>query len=421
MNIPGRTAFIILNLLLIAVYFFAFSGLTTGINAATMFSTNDALSYLDVANLGTELSGTDALAIRPFLYPLIIALFYKTLGAYGLWSLQFLSWMAAANFLFLSVKKLSNNIAAFIAALLFAINLTCITLTLYALTETITIMLLCFLLHFITNAIEKRNELGFIHRLLLILVLLTVIKPLFYPVVLLVVVVALPISYFRQYRRSGKKLLILLLVLSPMLLQQTFMKIRYGQFKVSLISDITIRDYFLADGFAAVNNISRDSALIAVNKFDPHTVNRYIMDHPADFKDVFLVNLKNNCDGYPQYLDYPVNTGNKSYISFMMSMNDLYYRLHFIFIPLVLLVVFLLVRSKRINELILLIISLLLSWYILLSSGISTYQGDRLTITAFPLLIFSYLLTAWYLVDYILKAIKKRPLSHSWEHKSGLP
>ncbi|MCW3072380.1 MAG: hypothetical protein JWO44_2270 [Bacteroidetes bacterium] len=413
MKISLRTELLILNLLLIAAYFIAFSGLTISISKEIMFSTNDALTYLDVANLGTRLSGTDALAIRPFLYPLIVALAYKTLGAYGLWFLQLLFWLAAASFLFLSLKKLSNSFIAFIAALLFALNLSCITLTLYALTEITTIMLLSFLLYFISHAIERRNELGFIHRLLLIFVLLTVIKPLFYPVVLVIVFIVLPLFYFKQYRLLSKKLFTLLLVLSPMLLQQSFMKMRYGQFRVSMIGDITIRDYFFADGFAAINKISRDSALIAVNKFEPKQVNSYILGHPQDFKEVYLTNLKNNCNGYPQYLDYPINTGNKHYIGFMAGMNDLYYQSHFIFIPLILLVVFLLARSRRINEMIVLLIPLLLSYYILLSSGISTYQGDRLTISAFPLWLFSYLLTVWYLIGFIIQRIKKRPPSHS--------
>ncbi|MCW3104156.1 MAG: hypothetical protein JWO09_2596 [Bacteroidetes bacterium] len=413
MKVTPRTELLILNLLLLAVYFIAFSGLTVGISRETMFSTNDALSYLDVANLGTRLSGTDALAIRPFLYPLIVALAYKTLGAYGLWFLQFLFWLAAANFLFLSLKKLSNSILGFIAALLFAINLTCITLTLYALTEITTVMLLSFLLYFITHAAERRTELGFIHRLLLILVLLTVIKPLFYPVVLGVVFIVLPLFYYRQYRQHTKKLFTLLLVLSPLLLQQTFMKMRYGQFKVSMIGDITMRDYFLADGFAAVNKISRDSALIAVNKFEPHKVNSYILSHSQEFIEVYLTNLKNNCNGYPQYLDYPINTGNKRYIDFMMGMNDLYYQSHFILLPLLLLVLFLLARSRRAGDMIILLIPLLLSYYILLSSGISTYQGDRLTISAFPLWLFAYLLAAWLLADLIIRRIKKRPPSHS--------
>jgi hypothetical protein len=301
----GRTLFFILNLVLLLVYFSVFIGLPQSIGFDTMFSTNDALSYLDVANLGSNLSGTDAPAIRPFFYPLVLALSYKTCGVFGLWFLQLLFWLSTANFLFFSVKKLSNLFFAASAVILFMLNLSCITLTLHALTETLSIMLLAFLLWFIVNAAGKRNDIGFIHRVLLIFVFLSLIKPLFYPVVLFILFVILPFFYFKQYRLLTKKLITLLFILSPVFIQMSFMKAQYNTFKISLIGDITIRDYIFADGFAKVNGIDRDSALITVKDFQPKQINSYMIQHKKEFIEVFKTNIVNNCNSYPLYLDFP--------------------------------------------------------------------------------------------------------------------
>lgn len=413
MIISPRKELLIINLFLIVIYFTVFSGLNIGISESILFSTNDSLSYLDVANFSPGSGSIDSLAIRPFFFPLIILLTFKTCGTYGLWLFQFLCWLGTINFLFLAVKKISNSILAYIAVALIACNLTFIVLTLHALTEASTLLLLSFLLFFITKSFHRRSELGFIHRVLLIFVFLTVIKPLFYPLVLIILLVVLTLFYFSQYRQATKKLITLLLILSPLLIQQSFMKSRYGVFRVSMISDITLRDYLFADGFALINKIDRDSALVVVKQFEPAQVKSYIWKHKKVFADVYLTNLKNNCNGYPLYLDYPARTGNPYYIDIMTGINLRCYQAHFIFFPLILIVLLLLILQKRVAEFFLLCVPVFLLYYILFTSGISGYQGDRLTLPSLPLWIFSYLATLYYFYSFISKWIKRRSLLHS--------
>lgn len=413
MAIPRRTELLVINLLLIVIYFTVLRGLNTGISESILFSTNDSLSYLNVANLRPGSGSIDSLAIRPFLFPLVIALTFKTFGAYGLWLFQFLCWLATINFLFLAVKKISNSVIGYAAITLIAGNLTFTVLTLHALTEASTLFLLSLLLFFITKSIHRRKELGFIHRILLILVFLTVIKPLFYPFVLMTVFIILPVFYFKQYRSTTKKLITLLLILSPVLLQQGFMKYRYNQFKISMISDITLRDYLFTDGYAVINKIDRDSALTVAKQFEPSQITSYIREHKNVFMAVYLTNLRNNCNGYPLYLDYPAKMGNPGYIRFMLKMNGYCYNAHFIFFPLIVILMLLLCFQKRISEFILLFIPALLLYYILLTSGISGYQGDRLTLPSLPLWIFLYLLSLYYIYDLLLALVKKRSLLHS--------
>jgi hypothetical protein len=399
---------IIINVIALVAYFAIFSGLQIGVSESIMFSTNDAVSYLNVSHFNSGLTEIDALSVRPFLYPLIIALTHNTVGPYGLWIFQLIMWLCALNLLFIAVNKVSNSrIIAFLVLPVYISNLSLIALTLHALTEITTVFLLSVLIWFISSAISRRKEIGFIHRVLLILVLLTLVKPLFYPVVLFVVFVILPLFYFKEYRKVSKKLITLLIVLSPMILQQGFMKVHAGEFKVSMIGDITIRDYIFAQTLALDKGIDRDSSLVEVKKYDPAEVREYLLSHPANACKAYLINLVNNCNGYPLYLDHPPGKGTPAYVKFMIGMNNIYYQLHLFFVVLNVLIMIVLLLSKRMNDLIILISSSLLLYYILLTSGISAYQYDRLTICSFPLWIFLYLVTICYFSEILKPNIKK--------------
>jgi hypothetical protein len=301
---------------------------------------------------------------------------------------------------------------SYLAVPLYLSNLSLIALTLHALTEVTTIFLLALLAWFIANAAGRKKELGFIHRVLLMLVLLTVIKPLFYPLVLFVVFIILPVFYFRQYRLVSKKLITLLLVLSPLLLQQSFMKIRSGVFKVSMISEITLRDYLFAQCLDKDMGIDRDRSLAEAKKYDADQVRDYLFAYSSAVISIYKRNLENNCNGYPIYLDYPAGTGNPVYLDYMIKMNGHYYKLHRIMMILILLVAAGLFFTRKMNELFILVCSTGILYYILLTSGISAYQYDRLTICAFPVWIFIYLVTLYYLSELILFFLKKRSPPH---------
>src|SRR5258708_7439540 len=109
--LKAKTAdLIFLNLIIIIIYFIVFANLKTGVNENIMFSTPDSKSYLHVANYFINGIETDnAVLIRPFLYPLIILVSFKTFGAYGLWVVQLLFWIVSINLLFLSLKKITGN------------------------------------------------------------------------------------------------------------------------------------------------------------------------------------------------------------------------------------------------------------------------------------------------------------------------
>jgi hypothetical protein len=414
MKIQQRTDLLIINVFAVIAYFLIFSGLNIGVSGEIMFSTNDAISYLNVSQLNSGLTQIDSLEVRPFLYPLIIALFHNTAGPYGLWIFQLILWLGALNFLFAAVKKISgNNLFAYCIVPVYISNLSLIALTLHALTEVTTIFLLSLLIWFISHNILRRKELGFIHRVILILSLLTVVKPVFYPVLCLVILIVLPFFYSKQYRLFSKKLITLILVLSPVLAQLSFMKLRSDVLKISMIGDITLRDYLFAQSLAIDKKMERDSALVDAKKYAPAEVNDYLLSHRNTVAKVFLTNLENNCNGYPIYLDYPANTGNPNYIRYMIKMNDIYFFLHKIFLFLLILAGIGLLITRRINDIVVLISCCSLFYFILLTSGISAYQYDRLTITAFPLWIFIYLITIYYLVNIPLSFIKKRTPIHS--------
>ncbi|VAV83898.1 hypothetical protein MNBD_BACTEROID02-523, partial [hydrothermal vent metagenome] len=185
----------ILNFITIGFYFLIFFSLKIGINHDVMFHTLDSQTYLEVANWLGKGVETQSTSIRPIFYPLLLLLLSNI---YIIWFFQFIVWVLTSNLTFWSVYKLTKrNDLAYLSTLIIISNLTLIALTLHALTEVLVTFLLSLLIYFIVKNIERAKDLSFIHICILILIILTITKPVFLIPLLITLFLILPVFYLK--------------------------------------------------------------------------------------------------------------------------------------------------------------------------------------------------------------------------------
>jgi hypothetical protein len=384
----------VLNYLLLLIYCFFFYSLDIDIESGIMFTTYDSTTYVHTSNEFYKFSETGFSNFRPFLFPLILLIMLNTVGVAGLWLMQVCFWFIAINLLYFSIKKATGKaVLAYVGGLIMATNFSFFGLTMQCLTEVTTILLVSMLLYTVVTHVSAMRSIAFFHRILILIVLLTVIKPVFYIPLLAVLFIVLPVFYFKYYLQTPRKVLFLLLWLMPLFFQFSIMKIKYNTFTVSLISAETFRNYLFAQGVQQNDGSSLEDARKKSIAFTPSEVNAYLLENKSLYASIYFQNLKNNLNGFSSFLIGPrgfIYTGWASYMTFV---NAIYYYLHLLFVfPLLFLLYYLLKRKNAWQLFCMLLIPLLIIYYIFLTSPVSFNEGDRLVITTLPLWIFSYVL-----------------------------
>ena len=397
---PGdRRTILLLNLFWIAIYFCVFFSLNIDISRKIMFSTPDSREYFSVSGEFYNFSESGRSITRPFLYPLIVMLSWKPFGVFGIWLVQFGFWLASVNLLFLSLKRITGKTAlGIVASLIVVLNFSYIAATLHGLTEVTTIFLLSLLLYKACKGIDSIQEIRVFHGLLFLLVLLTLVKPLFFLPLLFVLFIILPVFYLKAYIRTPKSLLVLGLICVPLLYQLTLMKVKYDMFTVSEISSKTFRKYLVAQGMQE-NNKKRDWIELQheAEVMSTGEIFSYMSANKGLYWYLYRENLRTNIDSKADFLLYPEAYSHQKLGKFMGKVNTIYYHVHWLFIFPVLLSIFIAFRRKETGNLLILLIASGLSYYILLTSGISFWQGDRLTLPALTVFVFLYFFAGHYL------------------------
>lgn len=406
-NIPSH--FFVVNIVTIVGYFFVLSLLKIGINPEIMYSSSDAGSYMDVANWIA--SGKESIFVeyRPFLFPLILLILSKIGGATAIWFFQFVLWLLSINILFKVIRMTTGKIVlAYFGIMILILNLTVIALTLHALTEVTSVFLLTYLLYFFLKNITRRKELYFIHGILLFFVILTLIKPAFFLPFLFILGVITPVFYWQSYFQSPVKVMTLLLILLPLIGQITIMKVKYDSFSVSNISERTFTRYILAKGIQKIENIEdRNEAIVKAESFSTMEKKKYFMDHIRVYNSIFWSTIEENIKAESIFLRYPAGYENHNLAKKMKSMNENYYSIHLLFLPLSVILFFLfLYKKKRAEAIVLFSVYSLCAYYIFVS-GISFFQGDRLVIAVITLWIFVYLFVIHNYLKLILRLFKR--------------
>lgn len=382
----------ILNFITIGFYFLIFFSLKIGINHDVMFHTLDSQTYLEVANWLGKGVETQSTSIRPIFYPLLLLLLSNI---YIIWFFQFIVWVLTSNLTFWSVYKLTKrNDLAYLSTLIIISNLTLIALTLHALTEVLVTFLLSLLIYFIVKNIERAKDLSFIHICILILIILTITKPVFLIPLLITLFLILPVFYLKKYIKTPIKLFVLLIILLPLIFQISLMKKKHNTFNVSNVGILTFKEYFLTKGIGLIENIDREQSLKKANSLTTKEQTDYILNHKKTYFCVFLSNVIGNVIAPSSFMQYPLEYKHDLFRVIMILTNFIYFFIHLIFIFPILYLFNKFIKNKNYNELILLSIMTFLSWYIILISGIAFWQGDRLVLPSIVIWSCLYAFTA---------------------------
>jgi hypothetical protein len=391
MNLRALTPLLVLNVVSIVFYFWMVSIIGIEVNFKTMFATNDAITYRSVAHWITDSIQTDNTAIRPILYPIFLAVTSKIGGVYAIWFFQFTMWLISINVTFLSVQRISKSIIwGSFAAFILITNLSLIALTFHALTELITVFLLSITIYLCVKNHEKFRSLSFFRNLLILFVLLTLVKPTFYLPLLGLLFVVLPLFYFKSIFKNKKNLLVLAVILTPLIFQMILVKKKHNEFAVSKISGKTVNEYILAQSIVDKHKIERDSALIVVASMTSAEKTDFIKQNLSLVTNRFKMNLEGNINSAPIYLMSFIKKPNQKLIDYMAKVNQRYYKWHRCFLFLLIPFLLLLYRKKDFNMLYIALFFSLLNIYYILVTGISFWQGDRLTLSALGIFAFLY-------------------------------
>lgn len=360
-----------------------------------IFSTPDATTYRDVSHWIAGGIETKSLSVRPLLYPFLLLISLNIGGAVAVFFMQSFMWLAAINLTFASIQRITKNkIFAFIGAFFLFCNLSVMALTAHAITEITTIFLLSLTVYLITKNHCLHREPKFLLQLLLMLTLLTLVKPVFYVPTLITL---LMIIFFQRNAliKAPKRILTLCLILVPLFSQMTLMKMKYEHFTVSLVGSQTFSRYFVTQGIEQIEKLEHQKAVTKADGFSSSEKMSYLFENSGVYIKNLHQNIKSNIQGEPIFLNYPAEYKNPVAIKFMDNYNELTYYLHVLMLTLGMLMLVLFWRSKNYQHLVLLLVLLGLNSYYLIVSGVSFWQGDRLTLPSiaiwsvlYPALVF---------------------------------
>lgn len=418
MNLLSWVPYIILNIFGITFYFWimALSGIE--INFNTLFATNDAKTYREVAHWISESTATENTAIRPVLYPLYLVISSKIGGVFGIWFFQFILWLLSINLTFSTLQKLTKSLIwSSLGALVLISNLSFIALTFHALTEVATVFLLTLTIYISIKNREHFRSFSFFRNLILFFVLLTLIKPVFYFPLLGLIFVILPLFYFKVLIQKRNNFILLGLILAPLILQLTIVKLKHNKLNVSTISGKTLDEYILAQSIEDKFKVERDSALIMVSSMTSDEKFTFFKQNFSLVAKRFKNNLEGNILSAPVYLMSYVKNPNQKLIDYMVDVNEKYYKWHRYFIILFIPFLVLLYRKKEYNLLYITLFFGLLNIYYLMATGISYWQGDRLTFAAIGIFSFLYVYMFYVFFTIAFNYLKSKfnarnPISH---------
>lgn len=357
-----------------------------------LFYSSDSVTYYTAGKEVFDLSAQGTSLTRPFLYSFFLYAVNSIGGAWLLFILQFVMWLASANLIYFSLKNFKLRMfGQIVGTTLFVANISLMSYQFHGLTEIISVFLGAWLVFLFSKLFKSGYNTKQILGVIFLLALLTVVKPLFqYPFVFALIIGLILFLIKRKY--NLKLFLSITLVVLPVVLQLCLMKIKYNEVKISTISELTFRKYIVAQGIREIEGIEdieeSENMALAMNNSDVKT---YMWTNRDVYTQLYLANLKDNITGYGRNLLMPPSYTPK-YVDFMSEYNKTNYIAFLVFLPLFLLFCAIdLIKRKLIENWHFLALGFLL-YYIIFTSGISFWQAERLTIFSIPFWIVLYLL-----------------------------
>ncbi|MGL5888415.1 MAG: hypothetical protein ACRC3B_00940 [Bacteroidia bacterium] len=380
-------------LLLIPYLYFLLQWNFTEILPDTLFSSADSQQYKAYGDYLTG-SGDYASATRPYLFPLFVKLCYAAGSSFGVWFVQAVLHLWGGLLLFGVVRQTSKSVLGwFVVLVLYGMHPSLAVHTLHALTETVTVFLMALFVYFLSRS-PHLDELRRV-KAVAVLAVSVVVKPVF----LYVFICALVWLIWRErgeLLRKRVKAVILGFSLAVLFVQPVLMKLQHGQFFVSKIGEITLRDYYFRMLYARASGINfplaqgpsvQDAALIdgTIKDYTAGDILKFAAANPLLAAKTGGELVYSNIDSGSQ-LAGNLNGG-----------EGLKFWGHFIrkcslaaFFLALLSFLILAVRRKLRPLFPGYTATAILLLYILLVSGISYWQGDRLVVFALPLWLAVY-------------------------------
>ena len=374
-------------LLGISMVFYAWATHWLGIsfNSTDFWTTPDSQTYKSTMDWWLKDEPTTCFQTRPWGYGAILALafFLGQEGACGF--LQFACWLGTLQFIFWAVRSATSSLkAAWVCTLLMMLNLTFVVLTAHGLTEVLTTFLVAA-----GTAWSVRGVAGFRHPvfwpvLLLLLCTLTLLRPVFEP--LMWVCAGFTLRAAWPLSRGWFSLGALALCTWAIGYQMHLVEAQTGHYKISFIGERTFGWFLVPQTYMHAKGIALDAAKQAVQDWSKEQQILFLLRHPITTLTCYYENIIESIKGLANllYTNKPIS---RSWMSFL---NGLLYRVH-LFLPLVLLWAW---RAgwQRPEPGVWRwwLVGYVIWLYMVATSGISFWQGDRLLLPLWPLFLVVY-------------------------------
>jgi len=348
-----------------------------------IFSSPDSRSYKEVSDWIFGLSHIYfSLIYRPFFYPLLLGI-RNVITNYGFWLLQAVFFYFSGFLIYKAIVRLCNSkFLAYVAVAILLTNLTLIKLTLHALTEITSLFLISLWIYLFSKNNRNSSHTDFL--LVFILALLTVTRPVF-SVMLSVYSAIIFAKQIRFNRMSRRTLIIFMLCFLPIIIQLLLMKSVFNRWELSRIGDYTVRAYLISKVYSVDNKLNDDlvSTNRIIEKMDNDRLFSYTIRHLPSIIKIYFRSLINW-----NMLEGSNFTKDRSMFLYSRVTNYVYFIIHMV-AGLYSVIIF---RFAKLGNEMKYKYTILYLFFltILLSSGISFWQGDRLVVTSIPLWVTAY-------------------------------
>ncbi|MBK8612317.1 MAG: hypothetical protein IPN85_02340 [Flavobacteriales bacterium] len=378
------------------------------VTEAFMFFSADARDYREVGDWLLHGTATDATLLRPYLYPVVRAVASALGGAVGVWAMQAMAWLVCVICVHLAVLTVTGRRwLAWVVSTMLMLNLSLFALTYHALTEVFTAMLLSVLMLFLAGNIDRWARPRFFCSIVLQLALLSLVRPVFFPLLLVWLFVCGPLLYYQAFKATPKALFLLVLTLLPVVPQLVIMRTKHDHLGISTVGESAFRNYLFAEGYGKVNGLSFSNARVAVQDLSGSEMRRFLGEHARTFIGLYGTHLERNIyrpDGVSLEL-VPKYEHPRARL-FMMRTNKVYTVLHVLaFLPCSWLFIMMIRRGDK-GHAVLWGMAMVVTWFILLTCGISFWQRDRLVVPVVPVFLILYMITVDALLPFRRSMIK---------------
>ena len=262
--------------------------------------------------------------MRTFFYPLILLISTKLMGFYGIWYVHFIFWIVACDLIFLTTYNITKKktIAA-ISFILAASNISIIVYTTHALTETTVFFLLSILVYILSDIRKKYHKLSYQFGLILIISILGATKPI-YQIIWYITIVTFLILQIKTVIKKPFIIALILLASTPVIMQKSISKIKFGSFSNAQAADYNLKDYLYRKTKFYVDNdsirtdeINKQFNVLSdsihaiqtkqINMLSNVEIIKYLVKHPFKTITVFWKNIYENIGSGNPYISKPSN------------------------------------------------------------------------------------------------------------------